>query len=201
MLDKTLIAVIGLDIFVVVILILYGFTGFRRGGIKSFLSLLFLYIAFIVAMILFEKPAIYLQVTLDTKSSTARMVCFASIFAVLVVLTRYLYHISTKVFIKHVLVRSISSGVIGAILGVMEGFLLIGIIYMNIAFYPVNPPLSNTISFKVMKDIPIDLRDSSLWFLPSMRDSLAQKESALKEKVKQKQDSIKDYKNPSLNQK
>jgi len=192
MLDKMLITMIGLDIFVVAVLILYGFTGFRRGGIKSFLSLLFLYIAFIVAMILFEKPAVYLQVTLDTKSSTARIVCFASIFVILIALTRYIYYISTKVF-THVLVRSIISGVLGAILGVMEGILLIGIIYMNIAFYPVNPPLSNTISFKVMKDIPIDVRDSSLWFLPSMRDSLAQKESALKEKVKQKQDSMKDY--------
>ena len=192
MLDKMLITMIGLDIFVVAVLILYGFTGFRRGGIKSFLSLLFLYIAFIIAMILFEKPAIYLQVTLDTKSSTARIVCFASIFVILVALTRYIYYISTKVF-THVLVRSILSGVIGAILGVIEGILLIGIIYMNIAFYPVNPPLSNTISFKVMKDIPIDIRDSSLWFLPSMRDSLAQKESTLKEKIKQKQDSMKDY--------
>jgi len=192
MLDKMLITMIGLDIFVVAVLILYGFTGFRRGGIKSFLSLLFLYIAFIIAMILFEKPAVYLQVTLDTKSSTARIVCFASIFVILIALTRYIYYISTKVF-THVLVRSIISGVLGAILGVMEGILLIGIIYMNIAFYPVNPPLSNTISFKVMKDIPIDVRDSSLWFLPSMRDSLAQKESALKEKVKQKQDSMKDY--------
>jgi uncharacterized membrane protein required for colicin V production len=183
---------IGLDIFVAAVLILYGFTGFRRGGIKSFLSLLFLYIAFIAAMILFEKPAVYLQVTLDTKSSTARIVCFASIFVILIALTRYIYYISTKVF-THILVRSIISGVLGAVLGVMEGILLIGIIYMNIAFYPVNPPLSNTISFKVMKDIPIDVRDSSLWFLPSMRDSLAQKESALKEKVKQKQDSMKDY--------
>ena len=192
MLDKMLITMIGLDIFVVAVLILYGFTGFRRGGIKSFLSLLFLYIAFIVAMILFEKPAVYLQVTLDTKSSTARIVCFASIFVILIALTRYIYYISTKVF-THVLVRSIISGVLGAILGAMEGILLIGIIYMNIAFYPVNPPLSNTISFKVMKDIPIDVRDSSLWFLPGMRDSLAQKESALKEKVKQKQDSMKDY--------
>ena len=192
MLDKMLITMIGLDIFVVAVLILYGFTGFRRGGIKSFLSLLFLYIAFIIAMILFEKPAVYLQVTLDTKSSTARIVCFASIFVILIALTRYIYYISTKVF-THILVRSIISGVLGAVLGVMEGILLIGIIYMNIAFYPVNPPLSNTVSFRVMKDIPIDVRDSSLWFLPSMRDSLAQKESALKEKVKQKQDSMKDY--------
>jgi len=187
MLDKMLITMIGLDIVAVVVLILYGFTGFKRGGVKSFLSLLFLYIAFIVAMILFEKPAIYLQVTLDTKSSTARIVCFASIFVILIAITRYVYYISTKMFPK-VLVRGIASGVIGAILGVIEGILLIGIIYMNIAFYPVNPPLSNTISFKVMKDIPIDIRDSSLWFLPSMRDSLAQKESDLKEKVKQKQD-------------
>lgn len=190
--DKMLITMIGLDILSVAVLILYGFTGFRRGGIKSFLSLLFLYIAFIVAMILFEKPAIYLQVTLDTKSSTARIVCFAIIFVILIALTRYIYYISTKVFTK-VLVISTASGVIGAILGVMEGILLIGIIYMNIAFYPVNPPLSNTISFKVMKDIPVDIRDSSLWFLPSMKDSLAQKESALKEKVKQKQDSMKGY--------
>lgn len=198
--DKMLITMIGLDIFIAAVLILYGVTGFRRGGVKSFLSLFFLYIAFIVAIILFERPAMYLQVTLDTKSSTAKIVCFGSIFVIFVALTRYIYILTTRIFAQ-VLVRGTVSGIIGAIFGVMEGILLIGIIYMNIAFYPVTPPLSDTVSFKVMKDIPVDIRDSSLWFLPSMRDSLAQKEAAFKEKARQKQDSMKNYDDPGLNPK
>jgi uncharacterized membrane protein required for colicin V production len=197
MLDKTLIAMIGLDIFVAAVLVLYGLTGFRRGGVKSFLSLLFLYIAFIIAIVLFEKPAVYLQVTLETKSSTARIVCFGSIFAVFVAVTRYVYFLTTRLFAQ-VLLRGLFSGITGAIFGIMEGILLIGIIYMSIAFYPVSAPLSDTISFRAIKDIPIEIRDSSLWFLPSMKDSLAQKEAILKEKAKQKALKEKEYEDPGI---
>jgi uncharacterized membrane protein required for colicin V production len=198
MLDKTLIVMIGLDIFISILLILYGLTGFRRGGIRSFLSLLFLYIAFIISMILFEKPAIYLQVVLETKSSTAKIVCFGIIFTVFVAITRYLYYLATKVFAQ-VLVRGLVSGILGAVFGIIEGIFLIGIIYMNIAFYPVYPPLSDTVSFKAMKDIPIYIRDSSLWFLPNMKDSLATKEAILREKEKEKQEAIKKYEDPDNN--
>jgi uncharacterized membrane protein required for colicin V production len=200
MLDKTLIAMIGLDIFIAVVLIMYGLAGFRRGGVKSFLSLLFLYIAFIISMILFEKPAVYLQVVLETKSSTARIVCFGIIFAIFIALTRYFYYLATKLFAQ-VLIRGIFSGIAGALFGIMEGILIIGIIYMCIGFYPVTPPLSETMSFRVIKDIPVEIRDSSLWFLPSMKDSLAQKEAALKEKAKQDSLKEKEYGDPGVSPK
>jgi len=177
---------IGLDIFIAVVLIFYGLTGFRRGGIKSFLSLLFLFIAFIITMILFEKPAVYLQVTQETNSSITKVICFSSIFLILVAITRYIYYIVTKIFTK-VLLRGTLSGIIGVVFALIEGILLISIVYMNIAFYPVKPPLSDTVSFRMMKDIPVDIRDSALWFLPSMTESFTQDEYIYKEKVKEKE--------------
>lgn len=186
MIDRMLIAMIGLDIFIAVVLIFYGLTGFRRGGIKSFLSLLFLFIAFIITMILFEKPAVYLQVTQETNSSITKVICFSSIFLILVAITRYIYYIVTKIFTK-VLLRGTLSGIIGVVFALIEGILLISIVYMNIAFYPVKPPLSDTVSFRMMKDIPVDIRDSALWFLPSMTESFTQDEYIYKEKVKEKE--------------
>jgi len=192
MVDKVLIALIAFDLFVFGVIILFGFTGYRRGGIKSFISLFLLYLSFIATMILYEKPSLYLQITLDTPSPLARLVCFAIFFAIFVAITRYVNYIITKI-LTQVLIRGIISGIIGMFFGAIEGILLISIIFMGIAFYPVNPPLKDAISFKVMKDIPVNLRDTSLWFLPNMQESLAQQESKLKENIKNKRDIMKEY--------
>jgi uncharacterized membrane protein required for colicin V production len=193
MVDKALVILIAFDLFVFGVIILFGFTGYRRGGIKSFINLIFLYLSFIAAMVLYEKPSLYLQITLDTPSPLARLVCFAIFFAIFVVITRYVNYIITKILTTQVLIRGIISGIIGMFFGAIEGILLISIIFMSIAFYPVNPPLKDAISFKVMKDIPVELRDTSLWFLPNMQESLAQQESKLKENIKNKRDIMKEY--------
>jgi uncharacterized membrane protein required for colicin V production len=192
MVDKVLLTLIAFDLFVFGVIVLFGFTGYRRGGIKSFISLFLLYLSFIAAMILYEKPSLYLQITLDTPSPLARLVCFAIFFAIFVAITRYVSYIINKI-LTQVLIRGIISGIIGVFFGAMEGILLISIIFMVIAFYPVNPPLKDAISFKVMKDIPVNLRDTSLWFLPNMQESLAQQESKLKENIKNKRDIMKEY--------
>jgi uncharacterized membrane protein required for colicin V production len=192
MFDKTLVTLIILDLFIIGVLILYGFNGFRRGGIKSLLSLFFLYISFIATMLLYERPAMYMQVELDTNSSLSKIVFFAIIFAIIATVTRYIYYFLTKM-LADVLLRGLISGVIGAFFGLMEGILIIGIVFMCIAFYPVSPPLSDTVSFKILKEIPIDVRDSSLWFLPKMRDSIKQEEQDLEKQIKQKRDIMKEY--------
>jgi len=194
MVDKMLVTLIAFDLFVLGVIILFGFTGYRRGGVKSFISLLLLYISFIAAMVLYEKPSLYLQIALDTPSSLARLVCFAIFFAIFVAITRYISYILNKI-LTQVLVRGIIGGIIGMIFGAMEGILLISIVFMCIAFYPVNPPLKDSISFKTMKDIPVDLRDTSLWFLPNMDDSLARQEDTLRENMKNKRD-IMEYETP-----
>jgi len=192
MVDKVIVTLIAFDLFVFGVIVLFGFNGYRRGGIKSFISLIFLYLSFIAAMVLYEKPSLYLQITLDTPSPLARLVCFAIFFAIFVAITRYVNYIITKI-LTQVLIRGIISGIIGIFFGAIEGILLISIIFMSIAFYPVNPPLKDAISFKVMKDIPVNLRDTSLWFLPNMQESLAQQESKLKENIKNKRDIMKEY--------
>jgi uncharacterized membrane protein required for colicin V production len=196
MIDKVLITLIAFDLFVFGVIVLFGFTGYRRGGIKSFISLLLLYLSFIAAMVLYEKPSLYLQITLDTPSSLARLICFAIFFAIFIVITRYVNYVITKILAAQVLVRGIIGGIIGMIFGTMEGILLISIIFMCIAFYPVNPPLRDAISFKAMKNIPVDLRDTSLWFMPNMQESLAQQEATLRENMKNKRDIMREYETP-----
>jgi uncharacterized membrane protein required for colicin V production len=180
------------DVFVLGIIILFGFNGYRRGWVKSLVSLVFLYLSFIAAIILYEWPSMYLQIMLGTSTPVSRVVCFSIFFIIFVVITRYIYYLIIRLNTQ-VLVRGVLSGIAGAALGTIEGILLIGIIFMNIAFYPLTYPLKDSTSFMVIKDIPVDIRDHSLWFLPSMQDSLEKREAKLKEREKNKRDIMKEY--------
>ena len=49
--------------------------------------------------------------------------------------------------------------------------IFIGIIFMSIAFYPVKPPLSDSLSFMLLKDIPRDAKEAVFWFLPKEKEN------------------------------
>ena len=159
-----------LDIFVVGIVAFFAFNGYKRGGFKAFLSLLLLFIVAVITLSLYERPAMFLQVSLEASSSFARVLCFSIIFIALYTASRFVFHLFSKLA-SNIMARGSISGIIGAILGMAEAILFIGIIFMNIAFYPVKPPLSDSLSFTLLKDIPRDAKEAVFWFLPKEKDN------------------------------
>jgi uncharacterized membrane protein required for colicin V production len=158
---KALVPMIFFDIFILGLIMLAGFNGFRRGGIRSLLSLFWIYISFIATAFFYERMALFIQVTFENKSPMAMVISFCFIFAVVFAITRVINFLLTKL-IKPVLVDSNISCIIGALLGVFEGILIIGIVFMVIAFYPVNPPLSNSFSFQIISQVAPMVRDVTL---------------------------------------
>lgn len=168
-----------LDIIVIGVLSLFAFSGYRRGGVKAVISLFLLYVVVLISMILYERPAIFLQVMFDVSSPLTRIICFSIIFIVLYTISRVVYFILSKL-VASIAVRGVFSGILGSIFGILEAVILIGIIFMNINFYPVKPPLNDSLSFNLLKDVPKDIKEKSLWFLPE--GDLSKYEESLKSK-------------------
>ncbi len=168
-----------LDIVVIGILALFAFYGYRRGGIKSFLSLILLFVVVLISMLLYERPALFLQVMLDVSSPLTRVICFSIIFFIAYVISRVVYFILSRL-IPELAIRGIFGGILGAIFSTMEAIILISIVFMNVNFFPIKPPLRDSLSFSVMKDIPKEIKEKSLWFLPS--EGLSKYEEYLRDK-------------------
>lgn len=130
-------------------------------------------------MVLYERPALFLQVMFDVSSPVTRVICFSIIFVVFYVISRVVYFILSKL-VSALVVRGIFSGVIGSLFSIAEAIILISVIFMNINFFPINPPMKDSLSFNIMKDIPKDIKESSLWFLP--KDDLGKYEEYLRSK-------------------
>jgi len=163
--NKGLLTIIIFDVFVFLIIILAGINGFKKGGMRAFLGFLWIYISFILSAILYMRIAVFLQVTFETTSPSAKIIGFVPIFILVFAITRVFNFLLTRL-LKTYLLNSVFGSSIGAIFGAMEAILLISIIFMNMAFYPVHPPLSDSISFKIFNDLPYQVRNYSLWFLP-----------------------------------
>ena len=159
-----------LDIVVAGIVAFFALNGYKRGGVKSFLSLLLLFVVTVVTLFLYERPAIFLQVSLEASSSLSRVVCFSSIFIVLYAASRIAFYMLSKLVPK-IMVRGFIGGIFGIIFGIAEALLFVGIIFMNIAFYPIKPPLSDSLSFTLLKGIPRDAKEAVFWFLPKENDN------------------------------
>jgi uncharacterized membrane protein required for colicin V production len=158
---KALVPMMFFDIFILGLIMLAGFNGFKRGGIRTLLSLFWIYLSFIATVFLYERIALFIQVTFDNRSPMAMVISFCSIFAVVFAITRVINFLVTKL-LKPVLVDSNISCIIGAILGVFVGILIIGIVFMVIAFYPVKPPLSDSFSFQIISQVAPMVRDVTL---------------------------------------
>lgn len=168
-----------LDIIVIGVLGLFAFQGYRRGGIKSLLSLFLLFIVVLLSMVLYERPALFLQVMLDVSSPITRVICFSIIFVVFYVISKVVYFILSKL-LSTLAVRGALSGIIGSLFTIAEAIILISVVFMNVSFFPTNPIMKDSLSFNIMKDIPKDIKETCLWFLP--KDDLGKYEEYLRNK-------------------
>jgi len=167
MMNKILVSMIFFDVFVLVLIILAGFNGYRRGGLRAFLSMFWIYISLICTMMLYNRIAMSMQVTFDAASSLSRLIGFISIFAITFTITRT-FNIFVEKWLRSVVVESKLSSILGIIFGAIEALLMVGIIFMNMSFYPVTPPLSDSLSFKSLYRVPYKVAEYSLWFAPDL---------------------------------
>ncbi len=162
--DKTIIELIILDLFVLGFITLCAFNGLRRGAIKTFFSLLWFYIAFIIAMLLYERIAVFFQAVDGKPSYIARIICFSIMFVLFSSILK-VFNILIIRLLTTFISEGMSSRVIGTILGIIEGIFLASIVMMNISFYPKEINLKNTVSYKITKNIAKDMSDFTLKYL------------------------------------
>lgn len=174
--DKTIIELIILDLFVLGFITLCAFNGLRRGAIKTFFSLLWFYISFIITMLLYEKVAVFFQAVDGKPSYVARIICFSIIFVLFSTVSK-VFNILIIRLLTTFISEGISSRVIGVILGIIEGIFLASIVMMNISFYPKELNIKNTVSYKMTKNIAQDVNKftfrymlSNKWFIKPRAD-------------------------------
>lgn len=63
--------------------------------------------------------------------------------------------------------EGMSSRVIGAILGIIEGIFLVSIVMMNVSFYPKEIIIKNSVSYKVLKNVAQDVNSFTLRYMLS----------------------------------
>ncbi|MGQ9608635.1 MAG: CvpA family protein [bacterium] len=174
--DKTIIELIILDLFVLGFITLCAFNGLRRGAIRTFFSLLWFYISFIITMLLYERVAVFFQAVDGKPSYIARIICFSIIFVLFSAVSK-VFNILIIRLLTILISEGMSSRVIGAILGIIEGIFLASIVMMNISFYPKELNIKNTVSYKMTKNIAQDVNNftfrymlSNKWFVKPRTD-------------------------------
>lgn len=164
--DKSIIELIIIDLFVLGFIILSAFNGLRRGLVRTFFGLLGFYISFIIAMLLYERMAVFFQAIDGKPSYTARLICFSILFVIFSAILKVL-----NILIIRLLTTFISEGtpsrIIGTILGIIEGIFLTSIVMMNISFYPKEITIKNSVSYKLTKNIAQDVNNFTMrYFIP-----------------------------------
>ncbi len=170
MYNNVLVSMIFFDIYVLGLIMLAGFNGYRRGGLRAFLSMFWIYVSLICTMMLYNRIAMSLQLTFDAPSSLSRLIGFVSIFAIIFTITRT-FNIFVEKWLKPVVVESSLGSILGIAFGAIEALLMVGIIFMNISFYPVSAPLSDSLSFRTLYGVPYKVAEYSLWFAPDLVNS------------------------------
>jgi uncharacterized membrane protein required for colicin V production len=165
--EGILTSMIFFDIFIFCMILLGGFSGMRRGGLRTFFSLFWIYLSFICTSLLYGKIALSFQMTFDTHTPTVKLISFISVFVLSYIVTQLINIFLVKWIMKPVLTYSTFSNILGAVFGILEASIVIGIIFMNMSFYTIRPPLSESIAFNTMRQIPSKVAEYSTWFLPN----------------------------------
>lgn len=161
--NSALSSIILFDIFILGLILLASINGYKKGGIRSFLSLFWVFISLIATAALYKKIALFLQITFETSSPFTLILSFMILFIIFFSLSRIINFFISGL-LKSVLAGSLIGNIIGTIFGAIEAMLIIGIVFMNISFYPVKPPLRDSTSFNTIRQIPIKTIEYCLWF-------------------------------------
>lgn len=160
-----------IDLFVFGLTVLFSLNGFRSGALRSLFSLLWVYIVLVITALFYGKAATLLQATSNTSSPVAQVICFSIIFIILFAITQIINFLLMRL-LRLVEPKGISSRIIGTIFGTVEGILIISIVIMNIAFFPVKPPLKDMVFYKTMKNIAPGVVDVTIGHIPYLKDSV-----------------------------
>ncbi len=152
------------DFFILGAIAFFAFSGFMRGALRTLFSALRIYFSFIITTIFYERVALLIQVMFDTPSWVAQMICFIIVFGIIL----FIIWLVGAILSKRISKPQTSSGldkVGGAILGLVEGVLIVSIIIMFIDFYPTpkaRSPLEDAISYKAIKNIAPGIKDLTM---------------------------------------
>ena len=155
------------DFFAVGAIGLLAFNGFRRGAVGALFGLLRIYFSFIITAISYERMALLFQARLGATSSTSQTFCFAIIFLLLLAATWAAEMILRRKISESPQTGERPSRIGGIILGLLQGILILSIIYMNIDFFPVSDEdssshLEHAFSHKLMKHVAPDIKNFTL---------------------------------------
>jgi len=167
------------DILIFGTVILFAFSGFKRGVLRALFGFLQVYFSFIITTLLYERAALLLQAAFSISSPLAQMICFTAIFAIFLGIIWVVVFILKKVS-KPPETSSSLSKIGGTILGIAEGVLIVSIIIMGISFYSppiIQSPLENAVSYRVIKQIAPGIKDFTVAHIPSLKEETDVSES------------------------
>ena len=138
-----------IDIIVILLIIMFGIWGMKRGAIRSFVSLVGIILVFILAYLLKNPLAEWMSLNLPFFSFTGsfkgatilnviiyQVIAFLVVFFILLTIYEIAMHISGLIekIIKLTIILSIPTKIVGFIIGLIEGVLvsLLGIMILSL---------------------------------------------------------------------
>ena len=154
------------DIFIFLAIVSFAFFGSRRGALRTLSSILRVYFSFIITAISYEELAQWAYGRSETISlPAAQMLCFTVIFVVSLIMMW-----AIAVVVRRVSNSAETSGsfnkTVGAILGLLEGILILSILIMIVNLYPVPPEAraerEKSFSYKTVRHIAPAIKDYTI---------------------------------------
>ena len=160
------------DILIFGTVILFAFSGFRRGVLSALFGFIQVYFSFIITTFLYERAALLLQAMIDISSPLAQMVCFTVIFAIFLGIIWVVIFILKRIS-KPLETSGSLSKIGGTILGIAQGVLIVSIIIMAIGLYSlpeIQSPLENAVSYRIIKQIAPGIKDFTVGHISSLKE-------------------------------
>jgi len=162
------------DVLLIGILFLFALYGAKRGVRGTLNSIFRIYFSFIIAILFYEKLALPFQAMANISSGAARVICFATLFAIFLSVVWTTGVVLRKRISKTSDPDSSANRVGGAALGLLESVLLISIVIMGVDLYPASEdaksPMESSISYKAIKYVAQGMESFTMAPLSRLKD-------------------------------
>lgn len=132
------------EILIILVIIAYGWSGFRRGFVSQIFDLFSMLISLFIALRFFESAAVLVE-----RWGVAENIAKPIGFFILWVLGQLIFYLIILLFFKYLMPRSLDSApwnrYLGIIVGSIKGLVVVSIILMLFFILPITPKVKDSI--------------------------------------------------------
>lgn len=152
------------DIVIIILLILGGIIGFKRGVIKELIGLVCFILAFIIAYLLKDFVANIIMSNINNLNSFTsiivyKLISFVVLFVLVLIISRVILKLGNIVdkLVKATVILEIPSKILGFIVGVIKSYLIIFIALLVISIFSIYNDQFNSsrLAPKILDNTPI----------------------------------------------